>query len=150
MDVGEICTRSVISARADEPITVAATRLRRFHVGDLVVLDPGHAAPRPVGILTDRDITVAVVAEAPDALQHLTCADLVRAPLVSVDENEDVFVAVERMSEAGVRRLPVVDERGDLVGILALDDLYGLLARTLAALAGISRDQREREWEGRP
>ncbi|HHO49490.1 MAG TPA: CBS domain-containing protein [Deltaproteobacteria bacterium] len=150
MNVGELCTRSVISVRGDESLSVAAEKLRRFHVGDLVVIDPGEAHPRPIGILTDRDLAVGVVATAPEHLSDLRCDEVIRRPLLKVGEDDDVFEALEVMKGAQIRRLPVVDESGALVGVLAMDDLLRLFADSLSALASIPRAQRDSEWDERP
>lgn len=150
MEVGEICTRSVISVRGDETVQTAAAKLRRFHVGDLVVIDAARERPYPIGLLTDRDIAVGVVASTPEMVSTLTCSDVLSFDPITVNETDDVFAAVEQMVEAAVRRLPVVDERGELVGILSMDDVLGLLSRTFGKLASIPRSQREEEWEDRP
>lgn len=150
MNVGDLCTRSVISVRGDEPLSVAAEKLRRFHVGDLVVTDPSQARPRPIGILTDRDLAVGVIATAPEHLGDLRCDEVIRKPVIKVDERDDVFEALEVMKASQIRRLPVVDEAGELVGVLTMDDLLALFARSLSALAEIPAAQRSSEWEERP
>lgn len=150
MQVGAVCTKSVISIRGDEVVETAAERLRRFHVGDLVVIDPGEARPKPIGVLTDRDIAVSLVATVPDQLRSLRCDEVVRRPLVKVGETDDLFEAIDLMVESHVRRLPVVDERGELVGILSFDDVLGFLTRTLVRLTSLPGLQRADEWEARP
>jgi CBS domain-containing protein len=150
MNVGSVCTKSVISIRGDETVAAAAEKLRRYHVGDLVVIDPAEPRAHPIGVLTDRDIAVSLVATAPDLLQSLRCDEVVRRPVVKVAETDDVFDAVDQMVEAHVRRLPVIDDQGALVGILSLDDLLGLMSRTLLRLTTIPSAQRTDEWSERP
>lgn len=150
MRVGAVCTRAVVTVRGDEVVARAVERLRRFHVGDLVVIDPSEAKPKPIGVLTDRDIAVSVVATAPDHLASLRCDEVVRRPVVHVSEDDDLFEAIDAMIDGHLRRLPVVDEAGWLVGILTMDDVLGLLAHTLSRLTTLPSAQRAEEWDARP
>lgn len=89
-------------------------------------------------------------AEVPDQLASLRCDEVVRRPVARVSEDDDVFDAMEVMIAERVRRLPVVDERGELVGIFSLDDALALLSRTLVRLTALPEAQRDEERELRP
>ena len=124
-----------------------ASVMRERHVGDLVVVAERHGRVRPIGIVTDRDIAVGVVSLPAETLDALSVGDLVVGDLVTVPERASVSQCVERMRAAAVRRLPVVDADGALVGILTLDDLVRVLARDMGALADLVSAQPRREAE---
>lgn len=144
MSVGEICNRDVVIAEKDLSVAEAARLMRTHHVGDLVVVEERAGQRYPVGIVTDRDIVVEVVAADinPDAP---TVGEIMGPQLVFVREDEGVFEAVRYMRDKGVRRMPVVDGAGVLQGILTLDDLLGLLAEELTELAKLVSREQQRE-----
>lgn len=148
MSIGEICNREVVFARPDESVRSAALLMREHHVGSLVVVDESGGKRIPAGILTDRDIAVGVVALALDP--EATLVDAVMSPEVVV-EREDAGVAetVALMRRKGLRRLPVVDRTGSLVGLVSADDLLELLAEELTGLASMVAREQRRETEQR-
>lgn len=148
MSIGEICNREVVFARPDESVRSAALLMREHHVGSLVVVDESGGKRIPAGILTDRDIAVGVVALGLDP--EATLVDAVMSPEVVV-EREDAGVAetVALMRRKGLRRLPVVDRTGSLVGLVSADDLLELLAEELTGLASMVAREQRRETEQR-
>jgi CBS domain-containing protein len=144
MPVGEICNRAVVVARQSLSVRDAAQLMRSRHVGDLVVVEEREGRTYPVGIVTDRDIVVEVVAAGvnPDAL---TVADISGPDLATVSESEGVYEAFFYMRSRGVRRMPVVDRDGALVGIVTLDDLLSLLAEEMTELSKLVSRERQRE-----
>lgn len=148
MAIGEICNREVVFARPDESVRSAALLMREHHVGSLVVVDESGGKRIPAGILTDRDIAVGVVALGLDP--EATLVDAVMSPEVVV-EREDAGVAetVALMRQKGLRRLPVVDRAGSLVGLVSADDLLELLAEELTGLASMVAREQRRETEQR-
>ena len=148
MPVGEICNREVVVAEKSLPVTEAAQFMRRHHVGDLVVVETRGETRHPVGIVTDRDIVVEVVAAGvnPEALK---VGDIMGPQVATVRESEGLFEAMRYMRDQGVRRMPVVDAAGALVGILTLDDLLELLAEELGELAKLLSRERQREQAAR-
>jgi len=147
VDAGSVCTRGVLVIEVDATVREAASVMRERHVGDLVVVAERHGRVRPIGIVTDRDIAVGVVSLPAETLDALSVGDLVVGDLVTVPERASVSQCVERMRAAAVRRLPVVDADGALVGILTLDDLVRVLARDMGALADLVSAQPRREAE---
>ena len=142
MAIGEICNREVVFARRDESVKSAAELMREHHVGDLVIVEEANGQRVPCGVLTDRDIVVGVVAKGldPDTLE---VAEVAGSELVLARESDGVAETIELMRAKGVRRVPIVDTRGSLVGIVTADDIVDLLAEELTAVAGIvSREQR--------
>ena len=148
MPVGEICNREVVVAERTTTIVEAARLMRRYHVGDLVVVDEVQGRRVPVGMVTDRDMVVEVIArEQPFA--SCTVSAIMSATVVCVPETAGVIEAIQLMRSHGVRGVPVVDAGGALVGILAADDLLDLLAEELSALARIAPRGQEREVRSR-
>ena len=148
MTVGEICTRNVVVTPRAEAIVDAAKRMRSSHVGDLIVVDNRNGRHIPVGIVTDRDIVISVVAGDPDHINYLLVSDVMSDELVTAGEHDSVETALNRMKEHGVRRLPILDADGALVGILTLDDvLHYLSAQQGELVALVACEQiRERQY----
>ncbi|MBN2702049.1 MAG: CBS domain-containing protein [Methylothermaceae bacterium] len=144
MTIGEICNREVVIVHKDENVIVAAQLMRQHHVGDVVVVEEREGQKVPVGILTDRDMVVKVLAGKLDP-SHLNVAEVMSAGLETVNEGEETFPCAERMRGLGIRRLPVVNTAGELVGIVTLDDLIDLLAEQLRDLAAVTTRERRRE-----
>jgi len=142
MPIGEVCVRDVVVVSKEQTIQQAAVLMRRNHVGDLVVVEERAGGRQvPVGIVTDRDIVVSVLATAVDP-QVYTVGDLVARKLLTVAEDQGVFETIQYMRTNGVRRMPVVDRAGGLVGIISVDDLIQLLSDEMSELAKlIAREQ---------
>lgn len=148
MSIGSLCNRQVISARRDTPIPEAAQIMRQNHVGDLVVVDEMGGRRVPVGIVTDRDIVIEIVARGEDA-KAFTAGDIMSLKLVTAPETEGVFETIELMRVSGVRRIPIVDRTGGLAGIVSLDDLFALVAEEMAELSKIVVRERAQEAQAR-
>jgi len=133
-----------VFARRDESVAAAAKLMRENHVGCLVVTDENEGKPVPVGMLTDRDITVAVVAPGLDA-EAILVGDVMSGELLSVQEDAGIAETVELMRVRGIRRVPVTDDKGALVGLIAADDILALLAEEIAGLAGMITREEKRE-----
>ncbi|HEY5146910.1 MAG TPA: CBS domain-containing protein [Polyangiaceae bacterium] len=150
MRIGEICSRTVSSVGPSTSLLGAARRMRDDHVGDLVVVDERGGRPVPIGVLTDRDIVVGVLAKDADHLRSLDVGDVIEGPLVTATEDEDLWPVLRRMRSFGVRRVPVVDAEGVLVGLLSADDIIPALGDELAELAALVSRQARREPGRRP
>lgn len=151
MEIIRLCRRNVVTIRPFEELAAAARLMRQEHVGYLVVVEPAFSDGdlRPVGVLTDRDIVVKVLArdENPRALR---VGDVMtRDPVVarSTDALVDVLPTMRRI---GVRRIPVVDDRGQLAGVMSLDDAIDVLAGELSDVAGSIRTEQRTEEVLRP
>jgi len=142
MPIGDICVREVVTATRETTIQQAAQLMRENHVGDLLVVDQQNGVRTPVGIVTDRDIVISVVAMGLDPAV-LSVGDIMGPDLETVDEDEGIFETLHQMREAGVRRVPVVGRTRELIGIVSTDDLVQLLADEMTEVAKlISREQR--------
>jgi CBS domain-containing protein len=145
MCIGKFCNRNVVSASRDMTVLEAAHLMRHNHVGDVVVVDDSEGVKRPIGIVTDRDIVVGVVSPGLDPAA-IELGDLQFRPLVSARDRAGYAETVHSMVEHGVRRMPVIDDAGLLVGIVTLDDLLRQLALPLAELSSISLRERAQEF----
>jgi CBS domain-containing protein len=145
MKAAELCTRDVVVATREESIVNAAQRMRDEHVGDLVVVDTLGGRSLPVGIITDRDIVVHIVAEGPERLERSRVRDVMSEVLISAHEEDDVGDVLGRMTANGVRRIPLVDDDGCLTGVLSFDDVVALLAEELVDLSQLIARQQRRE-----
>lgn len=148
MAIGEICNREVIIAPRETTVLDAARLMRQHHVGDLVIVDVVSGKRVPVGIVTDRDIVLEVVTMELDAAV-LTAGDIMGTELATIGESEGVFETIRYMRTKGVRRIPVVNAQGGLVGILSLDDLLELLAEEMNELAKLVSREGARERQSR-
>lgn len=135
MSAGRVCVRAVVVAEPTESVREAALLMTGEGVGTVVVLD---AARRPIGIVTDRDLVVRCLAPGgdPDATP---IEAIMSAPVATVREATPIEDALAEMSRARVQRLPVVGERGNLVGILSLHDVLDLLAEETATVGRVLR-----------
>lgn len=141
MLLNEICTPDVAYCSADSTALAAARLMRERHVGDVVVVDEPNGDQTPIGVVTDRDIVVEVIAKGQDPAK-VTVREIMRTPVVVAHATEEVSEAVERMKAHGVRRIPVMGESQRLVGILCLDDLLKQIVTDAGALVDIvSREQ---------
>lgn len=132
MQIRELCSRAVITCWRETAAPEIASLMREHHVGDVVVVDEDAGGVKPVGIVTDRDLVVHVLA-AGVAPEQVRAGDLMREDeLVTVLESELVYDAIWHMRGHGVRRLPVVDTRNRLVGMLTSDDVTRFLAQELS------------------
>jgi CBS domain-containing protein len=134
MRAGELCVRDVVTALPDETVIDAARRMAGLHVGDVVVVDdatPG--LPRPIGIVTDRDLVVGVLARPERVPTSTKLAEVMRRDLVVAKEDDTVESVVAIMREHAIRRIPIVDRDGRLQGVLSLDDVLGWMRDQIQA-----------------
>ena len=144
MNIAELCNREVIIIEQDEPLLAAAKLMRQFHVGELVVVEKRQEAPFPVGILTDRDIVIEIVA-GEVALAAVTVGEVMSSELLTVSEEATLGDAIKLMRDRGVRRLPVVNEQGSLEGIITVDDLIDILAELMKDIVCLISSEQQRE-----
>lgn len=151
MNVGEMCQRNVVTVRPQDELTAAARLMREKHVGYLVVVEPTVADGnfRPVGVLTDRDLVVSVLARDanPNALR---VGDVMTRNPVTARFDEALSDALRSMRGIGVRRLPVVGSRLELLGVISLDDVVEAFASQLQDMAASIRSEQAIEHAMRP
>ncbi|MBS0579269.1 MAG: CBS domain-containing protein [Proteobacteria bacterium] len=140
MKVAEVASAPAFVAHPEQPLVAAARQMRSHQVGALVVVDAHASQQRPVGIITDRDVVCGQFARSKD-LYCLTVGDVMTRNPLTILADSELSEAIQTMSAAAVRRFPVVDASGQLVGIITLDDLLPIVAQQLSELAGIARTQ---------
>ena len=141
MEVAGLCHRNVVTVRQSEELTAAAELMRAPTSADSSV--------KPVGVLTDRDIVITVVARQADP-RTVRVGDVMTQQPVVVAETDSLEMALEEMRRIGARRLPVVGASGQLVGVLALDDIIDTLAMDLGNVAASIRNAQRMESALRP
>ena len=137
MPVKDLARSDVVTASDDTTAAELASTMAEEGVGSVVVTD----GAEPTGIVTDRDLTVRVLAEGRDPTA-VTAANVMSEDLETIHRGAGFYEATEVMSERGVRRLPVCDSDGELVGIVTADDLNELLADEHQQFAEVIRAQR--------
>jgi CBS domain-containing protein len=133
LTAGDICTRQVAVAYKSMALNEAARLMRERHVGCLVAVEETGAGPIVVGMLTDRDIVTAVVAKDMDAAT-LRVDDVMTRDILTAREGDSVLDVLASMRRKAVRRIPVTGAKGQLIGLVAADDLLGLIADELHTL----------------
>ncbi len=146
MKVVDMAVHEVESITADLTVKDCALVMRRKHVGSLVVVDGQNV---PVGIITDRDLAIEVLAQGLDPLT-LTVGEVMTTPVAVAQEDENVIDALARLRERGVRRLPVVNAEGKLSGIVTSSNLLEELSMELDSLVRAIKASHTRETETRP
>jgi CBS domain-containing protein len=149
MSIGVLCNREVIVTGPDTSAEEAAQLMRTHHVGDVVVVEQRGGERRPIGLITDRDLVVEVMAQRVDPTA-VTVKELMTRDLETVLDGTDFWDALSHMRACGVRRIPVVNSRGGLEGIFTLDDALELIAEGLVDLVKVAGKQIARERRVRP
>lgn len=144
MPIGEYCKREVVTTDRHSSVRHAAHLMRSHHVGDLVVVEPYEGDLVPIGILTDRDLVLAVLAQEV-APEEVTVGDVMSTEPALALESDDLWDTLFRMQSWGVRRLPVVNTADDLQGIITVDDLLELFTEYLHDLVKVVTREQERE-----
>lgn len=144
MKLKDACVIEAVCCLPDITIDAAARAMRQNHVGDLIVVDDADEEREPIGILTDRDIIVEVIALGRDPATVKVNEVMTKNPVIA-SAAEDTSTALERMRSQGVRRLPVVDDGGFVLGIITLDDLLRVHAEEGAAIAQVVSNAQRRE-----
>ncbi len=140
MAVGSICTRRIITVDVGVDVAAAAQVMRENKIGYLLVTDKASGSRAPAGVVTDRDIVVKVLAK--DVNPHaLSVGDIMtREPLVAT-EDDGISETLHRMRTLGVRRVPVVNARGQIAGVLSIDDAIDHLVSQLSDVAKAAHNE---------
>lgn len=148
MNIGELCNREVIIINRQESVLEAAKLMRKYHVGDVIVVEQSGTESVPVGILTDRDIVIELVAKQVNA-EKVAVGDAMSGELLIAKEDGQLHELIEQMQLKAVRRAPVVNGKGSLIGIVTMDDMIEVLAEQLGALASLVHREQYQEQSKR-
>jgi CBS domain-containing protein len=129
MQVGEQFAKDLVTAGPDDSLTSVARLMEQHNVGTVVIVQN----QKPIGIVTDRDLALALGAR--EVPSQTPAGQVMTVPVTTIDQRKEMADATWYMLGYEVRRLPIVDEKGRLVGMVTLDDLLRHLARQLANLA---------------
>lgn len=135
VSIEDIARTDVVTAERDDTVESIVEDMDESNVGSVVVVEEG----RPVGIVTDRTIALAL-RETPDVVEQ-TAEQLMPEELATASMDSDAFEVLDEMSDAGVRRIPIVDDDGELQGIVTLDDVLLFLEDNLHTVAETVRAQ---------
>ena len=135
MTIKELCHRVVVTIHRQANVQDAARLMRSAHVGDLVVVDASDTR-MPVGIITDRDIVVELVAQGL-ASAETRVESIMSSPPLTLRDDDGLLDALEQMANRGVRRAPVVDRHGRLQGLISVNDLVPLFAREFSKVGDL-------------
>ncbi|MGC1458973.1 MAG: CBS domain-containing protein [Steroidobacteraceae bacterium] len=151
MSVGDICRHEVVTITPDAGLCDAARVMREQHVGFLVVVGPAaeHGDRLVQGVLTDRDIVVTVVGRDAEPKDLKVLDIMTRNPLL-IAAGTSIAGALALMRADGVRRVPVVGVRNELLGVLSIDDVLDVIANQLTAISGAMRGEQALERAMRP
>lgn len=149
MLISELCNREVIIIQKEESALEAARLMRHHHVGDVIIVEEQNGVKKPIGIVTDRDLVVEIMATELDPAV-ITVGDISVAKLLTIQENTGIFDTIQYMRRNAVRRSPVIDDCGGLIGIITLDDLLQLLSEELSELAKLVKREIDKETKQRP
>lgn len=129
MKLSDIFSKYVVTAEPQETLGAVALRMQEHNVGMVVVVED----ERPVGIVTDRDLALALGVQGVPVWAAV--GGVMTRQVVAIPDDMDVFAATRFVRECGVRRLPIVDRDDRLVGVVTLDDLVRFLSEELHNLA---------------
>lgn len=138
MSLERFCSRPLATVEVDDSVAEAARQMVQNHVGAVVVVTPQNS---PIGLITDRDVVARVVVEGMDA-RRTNVGEVMTSDPVVAHVSDTVELAAMRMRKNGVRRLPIVDVTGELVGMISLDDLLVLFSAELHELGAVPLDNR--------
>lgn len=148
MSIKALCTRDLVAVGRDDSASKAAALMRQNHIGDVLVVEKKNDVMMPVGIVTDRDVVVEIVAPGLDP-KVITVGDIMLPVIFTIDEEAGIFDAIRLMSDKGVRRLPVVKKDGGLTGIITLDDLLLLMSKEFCSFTKLLNREQKNEAEKR-
>lgn len=144
MLTGEYCNRDVVMVARNDSIVKAAKLMREYHVGNVIVIDINNNNHIPVGILTDRDIIVGILAkEIP--IDDVVVDDVASHRLITASESDDLMMTIKRMRTHGIRRTPVVNDSGNLIGILSIDNILDVITEQLMDIDQLISIEQRRE-----
>ncbi len=148
MSVGKFCCRKVVLAEKESSVLEVAKLMREHHVGDVVIVERSSGQPIPVGIVTDRDIVVELIAKEVE-LESVSAGDIMSLELLTAQEEDSLWDSLKSMRNKGVHRIVVVNANNGLEGILSVDDVLELLADEMALLAKVAFRSSEKEGQTR-
>ena len=144
MNLGTIAVKNVMTIPPRASVADAAQTMRETHVGDLVVVDDKRGRAIPIGIITDRDISMATVALRISP-EEVCVEDVMSSDLITARGDDSLTHVIELMKKNAVKRIPLVGSEGELEGIVTVGDVLNFLFGEFSALARMPQRQRRNE-----
>jgi signal-transduction protein with cAMP-binding, CBS, and nucleotidyltransferase domain len=131
MGIVKCCREQVVAVSSDTPALDVAKVMGEKNVGSVVVVTGEN---RPTGIITDRDLAVRVMAQEKNP-GEVRAGDILTRDVVTFQDSMGVYEAIQKMTAEGIRRMPIVDDGGRLIGIVTMDDIIRMLGEEMTAIA---------------
>ncbi len=144
MQLGEACNRDVIIIADDSSVIEAAKLMRDYHVGSIVVTKKDEGITKPIGIITDRDLVIDVIAKDKSP-EKVTVSDIMNSKLITGKDTDQLWNSLRSMRTHGIRRMPVIDSEGSLIGIITADDILELFSEELLDLTRLIALEQKKE-----
>lgn len=144
MQLGEACNRDVIIIADDSSVKEAAKLMRDYHVGSIVVTKKDKGITKPIGIITDRDLVIDVIAKDISP-EKVTVSDIMNSKLITGKDTDQLWNSLRTMRTHGIRRMPVIDSEGSLIGIITADDILELFSEELLDLTRLIALEQKKE-----
>lgn len=148
MIVSDFCELDVVTVERDVTLFETSKLMRQFHVGYVVVVEDKDDMLTPLGIVTDRDLVVEVMATELDPAT-ITVGDIMQQQLYTLQSHVDLVQCLNAMADVGVRRLPIVSEEGMLIGVATLDEILTKMADLLGSFSQLLQTEKENELKHR-
>lgn len=139
MSIHKLGTQVVIKLNKKSSIIDAAKLMKKHNIGDIIIVE-NESENKPIGILTDRDIAMKIVADDVD-IKNICVGDAMSYDLLTLKKHQGIQEALDMMSAKGVRRAPILNDDGTISGIASIDDLLILIAGELSSLAKLVHKQ---------
>jgi CBS domain-containing protein len=148
MKIRNILQKEPVIATAEDSVMECAQLMREHHVGDVIVVEEtDDGTRRPIGIATDRDIVVSLVAEGGEGFRKTSIKSVMSGPLIVAELEDDIDEVVQNMKTNGIRRVPVVDTQNNIAGLVSFDDLVGHYSDRFAELEALVQQEIQHESE---
>ncbi|HOI57823.1 MULTISPECIES: CBS domain-containing protein [unclassified Methanoculleus] len=131
MGIVKCCREQVVAVSPDTPAVEVARIMGERNVGSVVIVTGDN---RPAGILTDRDLAIRVMAQEKNP-GEVRAGDIVTRDVVTFHDNMGIYEAIQKMTAEGIRRMPITDDAGKLIGIVTMDDIVRMLGEEMASIA---------------
>ena len=141
MTVGNYCERELALLTRDASLQEAAMLMRNHHVGEVIVVDKLHGQNIPIGVVTDRDLVIEIMALEVD-IEQINVGHIMGLDLITVREDYSLSETLDIMQQHGVRRLPVVNSDGILSGLIDMDLILKVLCQDLGKMLALIHTER--------
>lgn len=146
MKITNICNRNAVVADENSDVLMAAQLMRQHHVSTIIIVSNKVSGKKPIGIISDQDLVFKVLAEN-RSVNDITLHDVMTMDMVCIRDDYEIIDTIHLMCLEGIRSAPVIDENGNLVGVLTMDNLFEILADEISnyvKIIGMGQQQGKR------